>query len=347
MKRAAGATNAVQPPKKHPRQDPVSCQTCRKRKLKCDRKRPCSGCSTRKLECVYNDNGPELTATSETSDRRARGHTLDSLTSPEPRTVEEPAQDQDANESLKTTDWLETIVMGHWIPNAVPKALRTELLHGEQLENTLQDQASSYGSRHDPPQGDDVITRQSPADIHLPSYLPPKIEALDLFHYYCNHLDFHYHAILPSRVEQQIRKIYDQQSRDDVSDLNHMALLFSIMASVLHYKLLEESSSLISRSQVAVFLVGSALIQSNYVAYPTIEGLQATMIIGHSLSSTGLPSAVSSLFVPKLSINQAIHMSLHLVDCPRLVSERQSPQTDRACLELKRRLWWSLVSNDW
>jgi hypothetical protein len=157
MKRTAGATDAVQSPKKHPRQDPVSCQNCRKRKLKCDRKRPCSGCSTRKLECVYNENGPETTATPETSDRRARGHTVDSIISPELRTVEEPAQDQDANESLKTTDWLETIVMGHWIPNAVPKALRTELLHGEQLGNTLQVQASTYGSRQDPPQGDDVM----------------------------------------------------------------------------------------------------------------------------------------------------------------------------------------------
>jgi hypothetical protein len=119
------------------------------------------------------------------------------------------------------------------------------------------------------------------------------------------------------------------------------------MASALHYKLPEESTSSVSRSQAAVFLSGSALIQSNYVAYPTIEGLQATMIIGHNLSSTGLPSAVSSLFVPRLSINQAIHMSLHLIDCPRLVDERKSQHIDRACLELKRRLWWSLVSNDW
>jgi hypothetical protein len=349
MKRAASATDVSRGPKKQPRQDPVSCQTCRKRKLKCDRNRPCSGCSARNIECVYhtNTNGSEYATTPAVIRSPAREHTVNCLTPSEPQIVKEPTQRQDANESLRTTDWLETIVMGHWVPSAVPKAHRTELLHGGQPGNALQDPLNAFGGYHNPPRGDHTITQQSPASIHLPWYLPPEAEGLSLFRYYCDHLDFHYHAIIPSRVEQQIRKIYDQQSRHETSDLNHIALLFAIMASALHYKLPGESSSAVSRSQAAVFLSGSALIQSNHVAYPTIEGLQATMIVGHNLSSTGLPSAVSSLFVPKLSINQAINMSLHLVDCPRLVNERESQQTDRACLELKRRLWWSLVSNDW
>jgi hypothetical protein len=340
MKRTIGPIDAGQAPKKHPRQDPVSCQTCRKRKLKCDRNRPCSGCSARSIECVY---GSEAIATPATIRSPTREHIVNPRTPSEPPVVPGPTQNQDANESLRTTDWLETIVMGHWIPNAVPTALRTEGQPG----TALQHPPNASGSYHDPLRGEHAITRQSPASIHLPSYLPPEVEALSLFRYYCDHLDFHYHAIIPSRVEQQIRNIYDHQSRPETSDLNHIALLFSIMASALHYKLPEESTSSVSRSQAAVFLSGSALIQSNYVAYPTIEGLQATMIIGHNLSSTGLPSAVSSLFVPRLSINQAIHMSLHLIDCPRLVDERKSQHIDRACLELKRRLWWSLVSNDW
>ena len=341
MKRAGSTTDAGQTPKKHPRQDPVSCQTCRKRKLKCDRNRPCSGCSARNIECVY---GSEAIATPAAATKDpAREEAVQRPTPPEPPSVLEPTQNQDANESLKTTDWLETIVMGHWVPNAVPTALRNEGQPGAALQHP----SNVYGSHHDPPRGEHAITRQSPASIYLPSYLPPEAEALSLFRYYCDHLDFHYHAIIPNRVEQQIRKIYDQHSRHEASELNHVALLFSIMASSLHYKLPEESSSSASRSQAAIFLSGSALIQSNYVAYPTIEGLQATMIVGHNLSSTGLPSTVSSLFVPRLSINQAIHMSLHLIDCPRLVDERKSQHTDQACLELKRRLWWSLVSNDW
>ncbi|KAL2810736.1 hypothetical protein BJX63DRAFT_303906 [Aspergillus granulosus] len=34
-------------------QQPVSCQFCRGRKLKCNRGRPCFKCSSRNHECVY------------------------------------------------------------------------------------------------------------------------------------------------------------------------------------------------------------------------------------------------------------------------------------------------------
>lgn len=83
------------------------------------------------------------------------------------------------------------------------------------------------------------------------------------------------------------------------------------------------------------------------MAYPTLEGLQATMIIVQNLSSMGLPPAVSALFVPRLCISQAINMSLHLVDSPRMRQARSSGSFQDAGVELKRRIWWSLVSNDW
>lgn len=34
-----------------PRQDPVSCQFCRSKKLKCDRRQPCSNCAARGVTC--------------------------------------------------------------------------------------------------------------------------------------------------------------------------------------------------------------------------------------------------------------------------------------------------------
>lgn len=38
---------------KRPRQDPVSCQLCRKKKLKCDRQQPCSNCRARGVSCEH------------------------------------------------------------------------------------------------------------------------------------------------------------------------------------------------------------------------------------------------------------------------------------------------------
>lgn len=34
-----------------PRQDPISCQLCRSKKLKCDRRQPCSNCVARGVTC--------------------------------------------------------------------------------------------------------------------------------------------------------------------------------------------------------------------------------------------------------------------------------------------------------
>jgi hypothetical protein len=71
------------------------------------------------------------------------------------------------------------------------------------------------------------------------------------------------------------------------------------------------------------------------------------MVTAQSLSSTSLPSAVSALFAPRLCINQAINMKSHLVDAPRTAHGRSSGALQKAGDELKRRIWWSLVSNDW
>jgi hypothetical protein len=245
-------------------------------------------------------------------------------------------------------DWLETIVMGHWIPSAVPAALRADIVRSEQAEASPGQRPMTFGEQLNTAARDHITLRQNPTNIDLGSYLPPKAEAFNLFRYYCENLDFHFHAIVPHYVERHIEMIYDRHSRHQPIDLNHTALLFSILASALHYKLQPESSVPASAySQAAVFLSGAALIQSNYMAYPTIEGLQATMIVVQNLSSTGLPPAVSALFVPRLCINQAINMNLHLVDSPRMKSGRSCSGLQQDCSELKRRIWWSLVSNDW
>lgn len=193
-----------------------------------------------------------------------------------------------------------------------------------------------------------IISRESPNLVHLSSYLPPLGEALCMFQWYCAHLDFQYHVILPSQTQQQIRGIYDSISSQQPINLSHTALLFSIIASVLYYKLQGEPSEYAEIcSQAAAFLTGAALTQSNYIAYPTLEGLQATMVIGHNLSNTTLPSAVSSFFVHRLYVNQAINMKLHLLDCPRARNDHTSDGTEKALLELKRRVWWDLVAYDW
>ena len=57
------------PPKRtqRPRQEPVSCESCRKKKLKCNREQPCSNCQTRGVACDFQDRKVPLVASASSS----------------------------------------------------------------------------------------------------------------------------------------------------------------------------------------------------------------------------------------------------------------------------------------
>ncbi|KAF3024693.1 hypothetical protein E8E15_010111 [Penicillium rubens] len=352
MKRRLDARVTTPGSKRQTRQDPVSCESCRKKKLKCDRGLPCSSCSARKLECSYGGYGPATTPVQVTSQTYQRPM-LDDRVSEPPRALqwtprqETETQSRNGDEPLLTADRLEAIVMGHRVPSAVPATLRAELSQRREPERSPSHQHTTPGVRL-PPMRERHASRANPATIYLPLYLPPKVEALSLFRYYCKYLDFQYHLIIPSQVERQIETIYENVARNESFNLAHTALLFSITAAALYYQLLTESSEHAEPfSQESTFLAGAALIQSNYIPYPTLEGLQATMIIGHHLSNMNFPSSVSPLFVHRSFVGQAISMGLHIVDGPRVLSERLETGFDKTNVELKRRLWWDLAAYDW
>ncbi|KAM0723561.1 hypothetical protein Q7P37_000548 [Cladosporium fusiforme] len=388
MKRKADTIDdtAASAIKKAPRQDPVSCQTCRKRKLKCDRETPCGSCSARKLECIYSSSRNSVVPPSPVS-RKTKATEVQYLDTPAPTDVsnrpcstnpgsprpstEPPGHNsnvlpepyvssstlnsdclttnaQPCDESVATVERLETIVMGHWIPNAVPVVLRAGPASFSQPRFLSEDHSSTKDLHASLIGKNRSILDENPSHVHLPSYLPPWAEAMCMLQYYFNNLDFQYHVMIPSRTERQIQGIYDAVNRQECIDLGHTALLFSIVASTVYYKL--QSGPLeyaVSCSQAAAFLAGAALMQSDYIAYPTLEGLQASMVIGHYLSNTSLPSSVSSMFVHRLFINQAINMKLHLIDCPRSANEHGPESHEKVTIELKRRMWWDLVSYDW
>lgn len=236
--------------------------------------------------------------------------------------------------------------MGHRIPTAVPAALREELSRPQHIQASRQlpDTASSSLLTL----GRDGIfpSLESPATINVASFLPTETEALRLFDYYHKYLDYQYHLIIPAKVKRQINNLYDAVASGGPVDLNHLALLFSILAMALSYQLLSSEVGEACSSETA-FLAGAALIQSNYITYPTIEGLQAAMIIAHHMSNLTLNSSVSSLFLHGGLVNQAKSLGLHLLDCRQSVADRREKGFDKTEVELKRRLWWDLASYDW
>ncbi|KAE8151422.1 hypothetical protein BDV25DRAFT_171457 [Aspergillus avenaceus] len=351
MKRAVVPSDVVEGTRKRVRrQEPVSCETCRRKKLKCNRQQPCSSCVTRRLACIYGS--------SEGSHRTERES--EQYSQSPPIELGNPSKRQDAfnslpsqapdsqplrynRESQMTADWLETIHMGDRVPTATPKSLRDEL---DELRNN---EKSFPSDTLLPISGRSwTASQENPATISLLSYLPKEHEAIALFRYYTDFIDYMYHIIFPKKVEQQIHGVYRAIERKHPPDLNHMALLFSIAASSLYLQLSIESSIYAGIcSREFSFLTGAALIQSYYSVNPTISGIQAATIIVHHASNMSCHPSVSALFSQGALVSQAKNLKLHCTDSPRYRDLKGISSVDAVELETRRRLWWDIASYDW
>ncbi|KAJ5152760.1 uncharacterized protein N7482_009238 [Penicillium canariense] len=354
MKRKTRAETSATP-RKQPRQDPVSCESCRRKKLKCDRCLPCSNCASRRTDCSYGGYGPGTASLAKKAGiQTAERPSLDNTVTPprvtqSTKTPHDRTQSRSAEDPLMTADRLENILMGHRVPSAVPAPLRKELSRHGRMHASRPHRNTASGTILGVVRGGRVASHENPATVHLPSFLPSEAEAMRLFDYYHNHLDYQYHLIIPTRTKCDIYALYESIARDKPGNLNHIALLFSILATSLFFQLLSTEPAEVAEmcSREAAFLTGAALIQSNYLAYPNTEGLQAAMIIAHHLSTLTLNPSVSSLFLHGGLVSQAKSLGLHLLDSPRTVDERRQDEHDKAETELKRRLWWDLASYDW
>ncbi|KAF5859072.1 hypothetical protein ETB97_003313 [Aspergillus alliaceus] len=353
MKRRTASEVLDRPQKRATRQDPVSCESCRRKKLKCNRQQPCSSCVTRRLQCSYGI-APSMAdiqrVGSEVANRRRTNLSFqhDTLELQGTRNADaHPMTDSPPSyrnrESLRTADWLENIHMGDRVPTATPKLLRDEL---NELRN--KDDLISLGTLLPNSCRNWTASRENPATIDLLSFLPQKHEAMALFRYYTNYVDYLYHIIFPKRVEDQIYGIYRAIEGGQPPNLSHLALLFSIAASSLFLQLSMESSIYAEVcSREFSFLTGAALIQSSYPVNPTTEGLQAAMVIMHHASNISCHPSVSGLFVHGAIVSHAKNLKLHCIDSPRCREERAANPIDAVELETKRRLWWDIASYDW
>ncbi|KAJ5261289.1 hypothetical protein N7478_011884 [Penicillium angulare] len=342
------------PSKRAPRQIPVSCESCRKKKLKCDRTHPCSSCSARKITCSYGDYGPfgGGTATENAIQTTQRSPSAADSASPRRQqrimTYQTPeGYHRIGDDPLATAVRLENIMMSHRVPSTVSAAVRSQLSQSH-VSTPISRRGSTPGSLSTLIHGCSASS-QNPTNIPLISYLPSRSEMLDVFDYYCTHLDYQYHLVIPSRTRQDIYKVYANIMDGEFCDLGILALLFGITSATLFFRLLSTTTTEVAEaaSREAAFLAGAALMQGNYMTCPTVAGLQATLIVGHHIPGLTLDASVCAYFVPGTMISQGKSLKLHIIDCPRCEEERRINGCDETELELKRRLWWDLASYDW
>ncbi|EED14228.1 conserved hypothetical protein [Talaromyces stipitatus ATCC 10500] len=328
-----------------PRQDPVSCQSCRKKKLKCDRLQPCSSCRSRRIPCKYAvanvahqyvpppmASAPAVAATGIPS---STNNSITTTAQPQVyRAPEVQINSQDATEEERSTDWLENIMMAPRVPDALPMSIKNKLI---------------------------TANHSAVPVTNLTSFLPRESEALTQFKYYVDYVGYLYHAIIPSQVQSHINAIY--QSMHYVSsapassfpsaavNLNHLALLFSILAAAFYFQNLDADAA--SAKQVEercheyITLVAAALMQSDYMNYPTVEGLQAALVVSMILPNDGQDTSVRALFHIGALVNQCRQMGLFQIDSAQNKAFRRKHGYDPMEVELKRRLVWLVVSSDW
>ncbi|KAF5015955.1 hypothetical protein F66182_12522, partial [Fusarium sp. NRRL 66182] len=267
--------------KRVPRQDPVSCQSCRKKKLKCDRQQPCSNCRSRRILCNYavanvaHQYAHPHVATTATDSPLSTSNNITTASQPQVYHTQAILSSQETTEQERTTDWLENIMMAPRIPDALPISIKNKL----------------------------ISTKHSAVSVtNLTSFLPRETEALAQFNYYVDYVGYLYHLIIPNFVKSQIHAIY-QNMRDASSaavDLNHLALLFSILASAYYFQNLGADSASVKqveeRCQQYITLITAALTQSDYMNYPTVEGLQAALVIIQFLPNHGQDTSARALF---------------------------------------------------
>ncbi|GIK05300.1 hypothetical protein Aspvir_009405 [Aspergillus viridinutans] len=359
MKRKSAPNLSYSGTKRPPRQDPVSCESCRRKKLKCNRQRPCSSCVTRRLDCSFGMSLERTEPSTVEAGDASHTNTVPSSqgTRGEPRetgfvtacAITNPRPNKRNNESVKTADWLENIVMSDRVSTAVSRHLQDEVSLSEAAHDPSRDNGDSCLDevvsdffRHR------LASSENPLTADLVSYLPGMSKTMALFRYYCQYIDYLYHVIIPSRVEDQINGIYHCIDKGLPVNSAQLALLFSILASSVYFQYSNGLSTFAERcSREFTFLAGAALIRSNYIACPTLEGLQASLIVMHYLPNPSFHSSVCSLFLLGTIISQAKNLMLHCIDSSRCREEREANGFDALELELKRRLWWDIASFDW
>jgi len=346
-------------PLKRPRQDPVSCQFCRSKKLKCDRQQPCSNCLTRGLPCagqaqkalhqpdaenasilarlkrlediVIGGSKPDFVADGNTTAHLPESKTTSPLTWLSPS-----SEYDDVFQSLEGTGTRDD----SWISPSL-RGLEFQISTTHQI-------AATHGISQNLP---DKLPHCQPAPRCYS--LPPKEEAIIFLDYYGKHIDNLQHVLYVPTVRQIMESVYLNLEHGLPVVSSHVALLLSIFASsaMLCSSFLQDTAppfSELDGSQASLFWANAALEVLDFSRRTTagrIEDVQAAILMAFLLYHIeGFTSRSRTLWAA--AIATARDLSLHKIDAQSNSAELHD-QLNWIETEIKRRVWWYVAATDW
>lgn len=224
--------------------------------------------------------------------------------------------------------------------------------HGPRYSPYLDDRASPFQS---PPSKDwtnvlaIVPTGPHPSLSYseIAMTLPCKATAELLFNHYAKNLNWVYHIIHVPTTHQQLLGIYESLEACRKPIGSHLALVTAILAVAVYFR-----SKLLETTTVREHEKGSctkwsllaqrALSEANHFTSPSLESLQATIIMTQFLPNYGQNTSFTA------TLTHTAHMlQLHRVDSVRNRKLREETGYDAVELEVKRRIWWYIAGTDW
>ncbi|TGO36033.1 hypothetical protein BHYA_0137g00140 [Botrytis hyacinthi] len=318
----------------------------------CDRNFPCSNCRARRLPCVSAAGQADIPSSQPINSRsagsssqgieelNARLKRLEELlekninvsgslkdTASVVSTQETPAEDaQIAN----TVSWLESDAFEH---RGLHESTNYNLLcHNDEITQTF---AASF-------LGASASTVRTGVDAQSLRSLPSRKHARVLFDYFVDNIVWIYHIIHVPTLESHLNRLYDDLDQNLQPRNEHVALLSTVFALSLYF----QGTEPLSETHRWTLLAQKALCAANYVGKPTMESIQAVLLIAqHLLPNIGGIATFRVLFTT--AMHSARSLGFDHLDSAQSKKRRVGKELNYVELETKRRIWWHIVSTDW
>ncbi|PGH20805.1 hypothetical protein AJ80_03432 [Polytolypa hystricis UAMH7299] len=179
-------------------------------------------------------------------------------------------------------------------------------------------------------------------------FLPPYSRAVEFLEFYGTHVVWTYHFVHMPTLRRHLDETYQKLACGSSVEPSVVALLCAIFALATYFL----RSTPYSRSsnyreyREFVSLTSQALAEARHIDSPTIESIQAVLLLAGSLflnlgAIPGFRVLLTTMFLC------AHTLQFHQVDSPKNQRLRQNTPYDRIELEMKRRIWWLIASSDW
>ncbi|KAL2157991.1 hypothetical protein VTH06DRAFT_4800 [Thermothelomyces fergusii] len=349
------------------RQPQTSCDSCRKRKLKCDRRQPCSSCVARCLPCHGQPNPvanaidqssiPSSTADAilrricaleeavfgghqDQEDSRSHGDRGDHGDHPQERRTAETVWPRGAarRAEMTATEGLEEFELGH---------MATMQLG--QLRN-FKVGIAKHRVRYPL-----AFLGASVLELGV-IWMMPRAAAAALLQDYLDHVYPLHPIVHGSTTRKLLGAFYDALARRDrlVPHTTAFILALAVVSAYFwqpdvgrhnYFASLREAAeaSFVWRDWASDILVNTAQEPGT----STLEGVQAWVLLSF-LAQTVEGASHRLRFLHSCSLTAARQLSFHVVDSPTKAdpASRAASENHVTC-ELKRRIWWYIAATDW